>query len=184
MENRAVIFKQKASDLDFFVCQAINGLLKHEWVHRFFVVVSRLGDGVLWYALILSLPILLPEHGIALAVMMTVVGLGNVYVYKRIKRALARPRPFMSYPSITQGASVLDEYSFPSGHTLHAVTFTIILVAYNPLLSVCLVPFAVLTAMSRVVLGVHFPSDVIVGALIGVIHGWIALLLLGWLQII
>jgi undecaprenyl-diphosphatase len=62
---------------------------------------------------------------------------------------------------------VLDLYSFPSGHTLHAVSFTILAVASFPGLAWLCVPFATLVAMSRVVLGLHYPSDVAAGALLG-----------------
>lgn len=61
----------------------------------------------------------------------------------------------------------LDRYSFPSGHTLHAVCFTGIACAYQPLFAWVLVPFALLVALSRLVLGLHYPSDVLAGALIG-----------------
>lgn len=182
--SRALTLKQKAGNIDLQVCHLGNGLLKHPLVHRFFHIVSRMGDGVFWYAIILSLPFLMASGGILYAMVMTLVGLLNVYIYKRIKKALARPRPFMAYPEITKGTQVLDEYSFPSGHTLHAVTFSMMLIACFPLAAIFLVPFAMLTAMSRVVLGVHYPSDVLVGATIGLIHGWFALTVLGWMQLV
>jgi undecaprenyl-diphosphatase len=62
---------------------------------------------------------------------------------------------------------VLDRFSFPSGHTLHAVAFTLIACAYYPALWVILVPFTLVTAVSRVALGLHYPSDVLAGAALG-----------------
>ena len=72
----------------------------------------------------------------------------------------------------------LDEFSFPSGHTLHAVSFTVVALAGISQLAWLLVPFTTLVAMSRVVLGLHYVSDVLVGALIGWGLGQAGMLLL------
>ena len=66
----------------------------------------------------------------------------------------------------------MDLYSFPSGHTLHAVAFTLVALTYYPHLAWLLIPFASLVAMSRVILGLHYPSDVFAGALIGALLAW------------
>ena len=65
------------------------------------------------------------------------------------------------------GADPLDPFSFPSGHTLHAVAFSIVAIAFYPVLAWLLVPFTLLVAASRVVLGLHYPSDVAAGAALG-----------------
>ena len=69
----------------------------------------------------------------------------------------------------------LDVFSFPSGHTLHAVAFTIIACAFFPALAWYLLPFTLLVAGSRVVLGLHYPSDVLAGAAIGGVCAWLGL---------
>ena len=61
----------------------------------------------------------------------------------------------------------LDEFSFPSGHTLHAVAFTLVALTYYPLLAWLLIPFSASVAASRVVLGLHYPSDVLAATVIG-----------------
>jgi undecaprenyl-diphosphatase len=61
----------------------------------------------------------------------------------------------------------LDKFSFPSGHTLHAVLFSVIALNYYPQLSVILLPFTFMVGLSRVVLGLHYPSDVVAGAMLG-----------------
>ena len=63
----------------------------------------------------------------------------------------------------------LDRYGFPSGHGPHAVAFTIMACSQSRVLGVVLVlvPFTVLVALSRVIPGLHFPTDVVIGAIIG-----------------
>jgi undecaprenyl-diphosphatase len=61
----------------------------------------------------------------------------------------------------------LDEFSFPSGHTLQAVSFTIVALAWYPHLAPLLLGFTTLIGASRVILGLHYPSDVLAAILIG-----------------
>lgn len=177
MTSKALLIKQKAGDLDFALCLMANRTIEHPGWRRFLHVISRMGDGLFWYSLILSLPLLQPEDGLAYAVCMTLTGLANLALYRRLKARFARPRPYALYPQIRKGTTVLDEFSFPSGHTLHAVTFTLMLVVFVPWMGVLLVPFALLTAGARVMLGVHFPSDVAAGAAIGLLQGALAVML-------
>ena len=68
---------------------------------------------------------------------------------------------------IVAGTRALDRYSFPSGHTLHATSFSILAIDAFPQLGWLCAPFAVLVAISRVILGLHYPTDVAAGAVIG-----------------
>ncbi|MBN8483090.1 MAG: phosphatase PAP2 family protein, partial [Xanthomonadales bacterium] len=88
-------------------------------------------------------------------------------LYRTLKRWTRRPRPFRAHAGIVAHIPPLDEFSFPSGHTLHAVTFTLVALAWFPALAAILIPFTVLVAASRVVLGLHYPSDVLVASAIG-----------------
>ena len=58
-------------------------------------------------------------------------------------------------------------FCFPSGHTLQAVLFTVTLGTYFPALLLIMLPFMALVALSRMVLGLHYPTDVLIGAGIG-----------------
>lgn len=134
---------------------------------RFFGVVSRLGDGVFWYALMLAVAVCGGNRGRVAAVLMVATGIAATVLYRLLKRWTRRPRPFRAHREIVAHVAPLDEFSFPSGHTLHAVSFTVIALAYFPLLAPLLVPFTLLVAASRVVLGLHYPSDVLAATLIG-----------------
>mgnify|MGYP003376971196 CR=1 FL=1 len=134
---------------------------------RLFRAVSRLGDGLAWYALALLLPALEGLDALPTVARMTAVGVTATLVVQGLKRATARPRPFLAHAGILAGARALDRYSFPSGHTLHAVAFTAVVVPDFPWLALLLVPFTLLVAVSRVVLGLHYPTDVAAGALVG-----------------
>jgi undecaprenyl-diphosphatase len=61
----------------------------------------------------------------------------------------------------------LDQYSFPSGHTMHAVAFSMIATAHHPELAWVLAPLSCLIATSRILLGLHYPTDVLAGGVIG-----------------
>ena len=153
--------------LELRVCRALNRHLALESVRQLFVVVSRLGDGIFWYTLILAMPMLTASSAPTAAIQMAVTGLVASVLQAVLKASLARERPFVISPAIACGAAPLDRYSFPSGHSLHAVCFTTIAVCHVPLLAWLLVPFTALVMASRVVLGLHYPSDVAAGAAVG-----------------
>lgn len=149
------------------LCLAMNRWGTRRALTRFFCVISRLGDGVFWYALMALLAAFGGLRGLHAALHMALVGVIAATLYRVLKRWTRRPRPFRSHADITPYVAPLDEFSFPSGHTLHAVSFTLIALAYFPLLAPLLIGFTVLVAMSRVVLGMHYPSDVLAATLIG-----------------
>jgi undecaprenyl-diphosphatase len=145
----------------------MHGAATRDWVVRLLDAVSRVGDGWIWYAIIVCLPIGGGAIGTSASVRMFAVGAVNLVLYRIIKRWIARPRPFLTCPGIRACARSLDEFSFPSGHTLHSVAFSVILTAYYPVSGLFVWPLTVVIAVSRIVLGLHYPSDVIVGAVIG-----------------
>jgi undecaprenyl-diphosphatase len=151
------------------LCVRLNRGCQLRAIRAFFAFVSRLGDGVFWYALALLLPLIYGAAGLFLTVRMAAVGFTGVALYKYLKTRLVRERPYVSRLGIVAGTPALDRYSFPSGHTLHAASFTILIVDAFPVFAIVLVPFACLVAASRVVLGLHYPTDVVAGGLIGAV---------------
>jgi undecaprenyl-diphosphatase len=137
------------------------------WLCALFRAVSRLGDGVFWYALMAGLVVVGGTGAVPAVAHMLAAGAAGVALYKWLKASTSRPRPYQAHTAIRAGADPLDRFSFPSGHALHAASFSILIVAYYPGLAWLVAPFALLVAASRLVLGLHYPTDVLAGAAIG-----------------
>ncbi|HEU4621904.1 MAG TPA: phosphatase PAP2 family protein [Burkholderiaceae bacterium] len=143
-----------------------NRAAERKRIHSACRVASRLGDGMLWYSMLF----VLPWFGMAgrdCAWQMGIAGLVNLAVYYVVKRTMGRPRPYEACDDIQLCGRVLDRFSFPSGHALHATTFTLVLAAHFPHVAIVLAPLAALIALSRIVLGLHYPSDVLAGVVVG-----------------
>jgi undecaprenyl-diphosphatase len=136
-------------------------------VSLFFALISRLGDGVFWYVLMLLLPVFYGLGAIQVSLHMAIVSVIGLGLYKWLKLSTVRVRPYRFNENILQNVAALDQFSFPSGHTLHAVSFSAVLLNYYPEWAILVIPFAALVALSRVILGLHYPSDVLIGALLG-----------------
>ena len=148
-------------------CLRSNRLCARIGALRYFAAISRLGDGMFWYAMMAGLVVLDGLAGLHASLHLALTGLVALVLYKVLKRWTRRPRPFASDVRIRAWVAPLDEFSFPSGHTLHAVAFSLVAIAHYPMLGWLLVPFSASVAASRVVLGLHYPSDVLAATAIG-----------------
>jgi undecaprenyl-diphosphatase len=152
---------------EYRLCRSLNRGVAFPVVRYFFKTASRLGDGVVWYVLMVALPLIYGARGLQVGLVMLATGAAGLVVYKLLKRIFVRERPFIRHAGISLAQAPLDRYSFPSGHTLHAASFSWQLCAAFPELAPIVMPLALAIAASRVVLGLHYPTDVLVGALIG-----------------
>jgi len=168
------------ADRETRFCVAANRWGHRSLVRRYFAAVSRLGDGVAWYALMAAIVLAggVRGHwldGLGASAHMAATGLVALLLYRWLKHRTRRPRPYAGDTRIAALVPVLDEYSFPSGHTLHAVAFTLVALGHYPLLAWLLIPFTASVAASRVVLGVHYPSDVLAATAIGTLIASVSL---------
>jgi undecaprenyl-diphosphatase len=167
--NRAQLVLARFDLAEYRLCRGLNRAVSWRALRAIFQVASRLGDGVFWYAMLAALPLAFGASAIRPVIVMAVTGIVATVLYKLIKHTFVRERPFIRHAGITLAMPPLDRYSFPSGHTLHAVCFSWQAIAHFPGLAWLLVPMTALIAASRVVLGLHYPSDVLAGAVLGAV---------------
>jgi undecaprenyl-diphosphatase len=148
-------------------CLRANRVCARRHARLYFVTVSRLGDGMFWYGLMAAMVLWDGLDGLKASVHLAATGVFALLLYKLLKRWTRRPRPFACDVRIRAWVAPLDEFSFPSGHTLHAVAFTLVALAHYPMLAWLLIPYSASVALSRVVLGLHYPSDVLAATAIG-----------------
>jgi undecaprenyl-diphosphatase len=154
---------------DSNLCIKVNHSSQYWLIRYWFRLISRLGDGVFWYTLMAGILLVQGVEGLVPVLHMSLTGLTATLIYKWLKGKTLRPRPYQVHQDVWLSGKPLDHFSFPSGHTLHAVAFCGVALAYYPTLFWLLIPFTVMVGMSRVILGLHYPSDVLAGSVIGAI---------------
>jgi len=156
-------------------CTRFNRMSRWAVIRWSLRAASRLGDGLFWYLLMLVLLVRFGRDALPAVLHMIGVGLVCTLLYKWLKTQTSRLRPYERHAEIVLAAAPIDRFSFPSGHMLHATAFALVAVSYYPSLVWLVLPFALLVALSRVVLGLHYPSDVLAGAALGAIISGISL---------
>lgn len=176
MKPRSPMVFDRLDLLEWQLCQRFAGLSVHRPWLTTLRLASKLGDWPLWVALILAMPALHGGAGVDYLIQYTLTALLAIGVYRLIKTRLCRERPFITFQSrIACGEPARDRYSFPSGHTMHAVMFCLLSASHTPGLLPILVPLSLLIALSRVGLGLHYISDVLAGGAIGALFAWASL---------
>jgi undecaprenyl-diphosphatase len=158
---------------DHSVMHRANNWLSPRWVRIYAVGFTRAGDGWLWYAIGLAILIFGGESRFeALAAAIVASGF-SALAFKGLKRFTGRRRPCQIEPHCWATLLPPDQFSFPSGHTMMAFALAVSLSLFYPTLTIALLFCALSIAMSRILLGMHFLSDVVVGALIGTAFGYV-----------
>lgn len=99
----------------------------------------------------------------------------NGVIVEVLKDIIARPRPFVVDPSIAPLVNESPTSSMPSGHASSAFAFAIVMSYYFPRSKPYMITFAIVMAVSRLYAFVHFPTDVILGAVIGIFSAYITI---------
>lgn len=151
----------------------LNHLPHNALFNTFGIGLSAIGTaGIVWLALgvILFLREEKKDHLFFAPILLSAVT-SWLLVEKIIKPLVARPRPTLEMGAIILGLDLAD-YSFPSGHATIAWALAVVLSRKEPKWRWLFYTLALLTSFSRIYLGKHFPSDAIVGALLGTAIGY------------
>jgi undecaprenyl-diphosphatase len=142
----------------------ING--SKQLYRSFFGIVTHLGGARISILSILALALLSVIYPLirpAVIQAFLVLSISH-FIMHFIKRSVRRIRPYLSLPDVMLHGHPFEDHSFPSGHSTAIFSMTIPFILHFPITIVLLFPISVLVACSRVVLGVHYPSDVMAGA--------------------
>ena len=152
----------------------INNWRPPRWVRVWMIAATRAGDGWLWYTV--GLLVLLlggADRFVAIGAASTAGAVGSL-LFVVLKRRTGRRRPCHIQPHCWATLLPPDQFSFPSGHTITAFGAALAFGLFYPALMPALLFCALSIAASRIVLGMHFLSDVVVGAGLGIVLGYSA----------
>lgn len=158
---------------DHRLMHCVNNWRAPRWIRLWMICATRGGDGWLWYAMLLV--VLLFGDGSrweAVAASGTAAGSGSV-IFLYLKRKTNRKRPCAIAEHCWARLLPPDQFSFPSGHSITAFAVATPLGLYYPSLMLGLMFCAMSIAISRILLGMHFLSDVIAGCLLGAAIGYL-----------
>jgi undecaprenyl-diphosphatase len=142
------------------------------WFRTLMIVATRSGDGWLWYSLGIILLVYGGEHRFQAIGAGLCAAAAGILLFRSLKRTSRRKRPCEIEPHCWAAILPPDNYSFPSGHSITAFAIAIAIGFFYPFLLAYLLVAAVLIACSRIILGMHFLSDVLAGSAIGVLLGF------------
>ncbi|WP_372809581.1 phosphatase PAP2 family protein [Litorivivens sp.] len=130
-------------------------------------MISRTGDGYLQIAMPVALALVAAEPGRNLLLATLLAFLVELPIYWVLKNSFQRRRPPDAIPTFSSVITASDKFSFPSGHTAAATLLATLVYLYFGMAALPLMVWAALVGASRVILGVHFPTDILAGATLG-----------------
>ena len=156
---------------DASVITAISENVNSAFLTTFFRIVTLLGEGgIFWIAAAVVLLFFKRTRRCGICIGASLL-IGVIIGNGIIKNVVARPRPYDAIAGIESVVSHLSDYSFPSGHSLCCFEAATALAMNRTRWAIPAYVAAVLVAVSRLFLFIHYPTDVICGALLGILFG-------------
>src|SRR5579863_10780430 len=161
---------------DYSVMRRANNWEAPRWVRLYVMSATRGGDGWLWYAMGLAIIGLGGRSRFEAVGAAGLASVLSILLFICLKRLTGRRRPCQIEPHCWATLLPPDQFSFPSGHTMTAFAVAIPLALFYPELMAGLLFCALSIALSRILLGMHFLSDVVACAILGTGLGYFGFL--------
>ena len=153
---------------DLWLLTCVAGHARAERAVRLIRWISRSADGHVYPALLIPMALVQPDQWRVLGIFLFSFSV-ELAAYKLIKQLVKRPRPFHKLDGLARLIVPQDFFSFPSGHTAGAWVVALSVACCYPGLTTPAYLWAVLVGYSRIYLGVHYPTDVMAGAGLGIL---------------
>lgn len=167
--------------VDCRIFQKVNQYYEQKWFHFFFSRITFLGGATFTIITCLALALLTTNQTRITAIASALsLAISHIPVHV-IKKLYPRKRPYLIIEQSKFPLRALTDHSFPSGHTTAIFSVIIPFILYMPYLSIILLPIGTCVGLSRIFLGLHYPSDVMAGGILGTTAGLISLSLVNQL---
>lgn len=149
-----------------------NNLHGSQFFNQLVKLITMLGDGGIIWLVIVAILLCFKKTRVCGFVLLISLGVGHFINENIIKLIFTRTRPFNANPEFKDFIYSLNynlpgSYSFPSGHTASSFNCALILTLFNKKFAFFAYPLATLIGLSRVFMLVHYPTDVLAGAIVG-----------------
>lgn len=165
------------TELDFKILHFIHDNMSCGFMDFIMPKITFLGEvGLIWLAAAVIMLFFKKYRRASAAIAGSMLGgllVGNL----ALKHLVARARPCWIEPDFPMLIAIPKDFSFPSGHSMISFGAAVVIFHYNKKLGIAAFVVAALIAFSRLYLFVHFPSDVLVGTIIGIGLGIAAFLI-------
>lgn len=154
-------------NLDWAVLNWIQKDMTSPLMDAIMFTVTSLANGGIIFFITAGIMLLIKKYRRCGANILLCMAIGAVVANLILKPLIARERPCWSNEDVELLVAMPQDFSFPSGHTLHSVMVAVVIFMYDKRIGSLAIIMAVLISFSRLYLYVHFPSDVLCGALLG-----------------